>query len=121
MPNPLESIQAEAETGATPQPDGSLEPQGPTIGERVFELFKPCPEDPLASAGFISQLVNAGLSKRSGVPTEAIEVGENLAHCINHLFPGSASGLPPILNLAKSYMDYRREAAHLKQPQTATP
>lgn len=110
MVDPLESIAAEAETGATPTPDGGgLEPRPPTVGDRVLELFKPCPENALEKKGFISHTVNGYLAKRTGVPEERITVGENLAHCVDHLFPGGSSGLPPILGLAKSLLELRTE------------
>lgn len=112
MSDPLASIAAEAETGGSIGSEGELQeaPQGPSIGDRVIELIKPCPEDPLTKKGFISQGVNGWLSRRSGVPSERIQVGENLAHCIDHLFPGGGSGLPPILGLAKSLLEFRAES-----------
>lgn len=111
MTDPLQSIAAEAESGATVTPTGEAEvAERPGIGDRVMEVFRPCPEDPLTKAGFISQTVNNWLHRRSGVPMEKIQVGENLAHCIDHLFPGGAGGLPPILGLAKSVLEYRYEA-----------
>lgn len=112
MPDPMASIAEEAASGATVTPDGEMDlaPEGPSVGDRVIELFRPCPEDPLSKKGFVSQTINGVLAKRSGVPVEQIEVGENVAHCVDHLFPGSASGLPPILNLVKSVIAYRDAA-----------
>lgn len=113
MVDPMASIAEEAESGAAIAPDGAEvdAPQGPTFGEKVVELFMPCPEDPLAAVGGISRFVNSRLATRSGVPVEQIQVGENLAHCINHLFPGGGSmGWPPIVNLARSVLAYRDAA-----------
>lgn len=112
MTDPFESMQAEVQNGAVVTPEGGVEePQGPGLKDRVVELFLPCPEDPLAAKGGISQWINGRLAARSGVPVEKIQVGENVAHCINHLFPGGGSvGWPPIVNLARSILAYRDEA-----------
>ena len=116
MTDPLDSIAEEAAGNAPVAPDGSLEPeaepQGPTIKDRAIELFLPCPEDPMDSAGEISRWVNDRLAQRSGLESSKIQVGENLAHCVNHLFPGDGTqGWPPIVNLARSIMAYR-DLAH---------
>jgi len=113
VPDPLESINAEAEAGTPAMgPEGEVMDAGPSAGDRLIELFKPCPEDPLTKKGLVSQSVNGWLAKRSGVPVEEITVGENLAHCIDHLFPGTGmAGYPPIVGLARSIVAFR-DAAH---------
>lgn len=115
MSDPEASIAAEAEAGTQVAPDGALveSPQGPSFGDRALELFKPCPEDPLTKTGGLSGFVNGALAKRSGVPLDQIHVGQNVAHCIDHLWPGGGSGWPPIVNLALSIMEYRAAAAKL--------
>lgn len=112
MSDPLASIAAEAEGGTQPVLEGEVQEEGPSLGDRLVELFLPCPDDPLASRGEISQWVNRRLAARVGATPEQVTVGENLAHCFNHLFPGSGSaGWPPIVNLARSVLAYR-DLAH---------
>lgn len=115
MPDPEASIAAEAEAGVAITPDGEVAPDGmeaPGWQERAIELFKPCPEDATTKKGLVSQAVNGFLAKRSGVPVEEIDVGENLAHCIDHVFPGGlgSAGMPPIVGLGISVMKYRAAA-----------
>ena len=111
MPDPMESIAEEAKAGGTTA-EGEVVPQGPSFGERFGTLFLPCPEDPLAHAGGVSRFINGRLSERSGVEAAEIHVGENVAHCVDHLFPGSGTlGMPPIVNLARSVMAYRDKAS----------
>lgn len=114
MTDPLESIAHEAEAGSVPineSGEAIPEAEAPGLADRVVDLFKPCPDDPATYAGGLSRFVNGALSKRSGVPASDIKVGENLAHCIEHVFPGGGStGWPPILNLALSVLDYRAQA-----------
>lgn len=115
MTDPEASIAAEAEAGAAITPDGNVAPEGmeaPGWQARAIELFKPCPEDPLTKAGLVSNLINGFLAKRSGVPEAEIEVGQNVAHCIDHVFPGGlgSAGMPPIVGLGVSVLKYKAAA-----------
>lgn len=110
MPDPLASIAEESQslTGVGEDGEAIGEAQGPGVGDRVLELFKPCPEDPLSKAGMLSRGINGFLARRADLKPEEITVGENVVHCIDHLFPGGGmGGWPPIVNLALSVMDYR--------------
>lgn len=106
--DPLDSI---AEEASAPEVPVEGEAQAPQIGERVLELFKPCPEDPLSKTGMLASGINGFLARRSDLKPEEVTVGENVAHCVDHLFPGGGmTGWPPIVNLALSVLDYRAKA-----------
>lgn len=90
--------------------------------QRFWSLILPCSENPLAAKGIVSNNVNNLLSKKSGVEPGKITVGENLAHCINHLLPGvGGAGMPPIVSLGLSWMDFQKRRNELAVPEDVRP
>lgn len=116
MSDPIASIAAD-EGAPVQTPEGEVVHEQPTFLTNLTSVFLPCSEDPLSYGGIVANFVNQKLGERSGVSPSEIFVGQNASHCLNHLFPGSGSlGWPPIVNLIRSYVDYREKALQQMAP-----